>query len=54
MQQGEAAGVAAAMAVQDGVAPRNIDVKKLQRHLIQQGFYLGDEARLKELDLNSP
>ena len=50
-QLGEAAGVAAAMAVQDGVTPRNVNIKKLQRHLLSQGFYLGDEARLAELGL---
>ena len=51
MQLGEATGVAAALAVQDGVAPRDIDVKKLQRHLLGQGYFLGDEARLAELGL---
>ena len=51
MQLGEAAGVAAAMAVQDGIAPRDIEVKKLQRHLLQQGFYLGEPARLAQLGL---
>jgi len=35
--QGYAAGVAAAIAVEDGVAPRAIDVKKLQRHLVDVG-----------------
>ena len=53
MQLGEAAGVAAAIAVQDNVAPRDLEVKKLQRHLLQQGFYLGDQARLAELGLTA-
>ena len=35
--QGYAAGVAAAMAISDGVAPRRIDVKALQRHLVEIG-----------------
>ena len=48
MQLGEAAGAAAALAVQDGVAPRDLDVQKLQRHLLQQGFYLGEPARLAQ------
>ena len=39
MQLGEAAGVAAALAVQGGVEPRDLEVKKLQRHLLRQGFY---------------
>ena len=33
------------------VAPRDLDVKKLQRHLLQQGFYLGEPARLAQLGL---
>ena len=35
--QGYAAGVAAAMAAQAGVQPRNIDIKALQRHLVEVG-----------------
>lgn len=35
--QGYAAGVAAAMAVEHGVTPRTIDVKALQRHLVELG-----------------
>lgn len=35
--QGYAAGVAAAMAVRDECAPRRIDVKALQKHLVQIG-----------------
>ncbi len=35
--QGYAAGVAAAMAVQSGSTPRNIDVKELQKHLVEIG-----------------
>ena len=48
---GEAAGAAAALAVQDGVAPRHLDVRRLQRHLLQQGFWLGEPARLVQLGL---
>ena len=33
--QGYAAGAAAAMAVEDGVPPRRIDIKRLQRHLVE-------------------
>ena len=51
MQLGEAAGVAAALAVQDGVEPRDLEVKKLQQHLLRQGFYLGESARLAALGL---
>lgn len=53
MQLGQATGVAAAMAVHDNVTPRNLDVKKLQRHLLEQGFYLGEPARLTALGLSS-
>ena len=35
--QGYAAGCAAAMAVRDGVTPRRLDVRKLQRHLVEIG-----------------
>ena len=48
---GEAAGIAAAMAVRDGVAPRQVDVKNLQHALLQAGFCLGDIKRLRELGL---
>lgn len=51
MHMGEAAGMAAALAVQAGVQPRHLDVKLLQRHLLDAGFYLGDEVRLRELGL---
>ncbi len=37
---GEAAGTAAAMAVREGVTPRNLDVKKLQKQLLRQGALL--------------
>ena len=53
MELGEAAGVAAAMAVEDGVTPRNLDIKKLQRHLVKQGFNLGNPERLRELGIGS-
>ena len=38
---GHAAGVAAAVAVQDGCRPRDIDVVKVRRILRQQEAYLG-------------
>jgi hypothetical protein len=37
---GEAAGTAAALAVKTGVSPRNVDVKALQRQLLEQGVLL--------------
>ena len=38
---GEAAGVAAAISAKDKVTPRNVDVKKLQTMLIEQGAEIG-------------
>jgi len=40
MAIGQAAGVAAALSSQAGVAPRALDVAKLQEHLLQQGAEL--------------
>ena len=48
---GEAGGIAAAMASQQGVSPRDLDVKELQGRLLDAGFYLGDRHRLKKLEL---
>jgi hypothetical protein len=42
---GEAAGTAAHLALQAGVAPRKVDVKKLQAQLERNGVWLGEEAR---------
>jgi hypothetical protein len=41
---GEAAGVAAALAIHASVAVRNVDVAALQRMLRQQGADPGDQA----------
>ncbi len=46
--QGWAAGVASAMAVQNNLTPRNVDVKALQRKLIEQKCL--PESVLKETD----
>lgn len=43
MSTGEAIGLAAALATQHGEDPRNISIKKLQKALIAQGAYLGEE-----------
>ena len=40
MALGQAAGVAACIAVEDGLPPRKIDVTKLQRRLLEQGAVL--------------
>jgi hypothetical protein len=49
--RGEEAGIAASIAIKNNIAPRNLNVKDLQRTLLKKGFYLGDKARLKELEL---
>jgi hypothetical protein len=38
---GEAAGTAAALAAQSGIAPRTVDIGRLQKTLLSQGAYLG-------------
>ena len=48
---GQAAGVAAALAVKHGVEPREIDVKELQKILHQLGSEMGSEDRLRELGI---
>lgn len=40
MVTGQAAGTAAALAVREGLAPRQIDVRKLQKLLVEQGAIL--------------
>jgi glycine/D-amino acid oxidase-like deaminating enzyme len=41
---GQAAGTAAALALRAGVAPRALDVRALQRRLVEDGAFLGDRA----------
>ena len=53
MHQGQVGGTAAALTVKQGVLPRELDVKVLQQALLDEGFYLGDEARLDELGLEA-
>jgi len=48
---GEVGGTAAAMAAKQGISPKQVDVKELQRKLLSAGFYLGTVERLKELKL---
>ncbi len=52
MALGNAVGTAAALAVREGVTPKKLDFRKLQKELLKQGFYLGDDSRLKELGLS--
>jgi len=48
---GHAAGVAAALAAQEGVSPHDVAVPEVQRRLVEQNAFLGDEARLAELGI---
>ena len=48
---GQAAGIAAALAVKHGVEPRHIDVKELQRHIHALGSEIASEERLTELGI---
>lgn len=40
---GEAAGTAAAIAIEHGITPRTVDIPQLQRALLRQNAYLGEE-----------
>jgi len=51
MALGQAAGAAAALAAKKGIIVRNIDIGELQKELLRQDVYLGDEERLKSLGL---
>lgn len=51
MALGEATGVAAALSTKLGVSPKSLDVTVLQKELLRQGAYLGDETRLIELGI---
>jgi FAD-dependent oxidoreductase family protein len=48
---GQAGGAAAALCAAQGIAPKQLDRKVLQRKLLEQGVYLGDEKRLNELGI---
>lgn len=51
MLSGAISGVAAALCARGGVTPRQLDVRALQRQLVEEGYFLGDEERLAELNL---
>ena len=48
---GQAAGAAAALAAAQGVPPRSVETKQLQRTLVEQGVDLGPDQRLAQLGL---
>jgi hypothetical protein len=45
MSLGEAAGTAVAMSLNDNVSPRKVDVSKLQRQLVKNGYNIGQRFR---------
>ena len=45
MAMGEAAGTASAMSIKEGVPPRNLDVAKLQRRLVENNCNIGQGFR---------
>lgn len=51
MVLGQAAGVAAALAAALGASPQELNITSLQRKLLEQGVYLGEESRRRELGL---
>lgn len=51
MAMGQAAGTAAALAVKQGITPRKLNVRELQKELLKAGFNLGPPERLRELGL---
>jgi len=53
MYMGQAGGIAAAMCVQSGIEPRKVNIKELQKKLLEAGFYLGDKQRLTQLGLEN-
>jgi len=50
---GQAGGTAAALAAQKGISPKELEVKELQTVLLEDGFYLGEETRLRGLGLKA-
>ncbi len=53
MLYGIAAGAAAAIAAQDDTTARTVDMKTLQRYLLDARVFLGDASRLEALGLTS-
>ena len=51
MALGHAAGIAAALCINEKTSPIRLDIRNLQKKLIEQGFYLGDSERLTELGI---
>ena len=52
MRPAQGAGVAAAVAALTGTTTHSVDIHNVQKELLRQGVYLGDENRLRTLGLN--
>jgi len=52
MHMGQVCGAAAALSVRESCLPRDLKVHTLQEYLVDQGFYLGNRARLRELKIS--
>ena len=48
---GVAGRIAASLSVSSNVNPRDIDIRSLQKQLVDQGFYLGNKEKLAKLGL---
>jgi hypothetical protein len=48
---GQTTGIAAALAVDTDVVPRELDIRRLQTALLDAGGYVGDRHRIRELGL---
>ena len=51
MHMGDVGGKAAAIAVREDMPIQDLDIRLLQRCLLDEGYYLGESSRLKELGL---
>jgi hypothetical protein len=51
MLMGHVAGAAAALAAAGETTPKQLSRDQLQRTLVEDGFFLGNDARLEELGL---
>ena len=51
MHMGEVGGTAASLSIDQKAAPRQLDIRTLQSAMLDQGYFLGDRARLRELGL---
>ena len=49
---GQAGGVAASLVAEEGCDNDTLDTRRLQKGLIEQHAYLGDDGRLEELGLS--